>query len=136
MLMDIICELHGAVIAVDFDETLYLGSYDNFPEVDVKFLNEPLIKAIEAAQLSRPQDKYVLYTCREGSEVAIALKALNEATSIKWDTVNHNIPVVAETFSDSRKILADIYIDDKALKPSEGVDYLKNLIYSQSEVTE
>lgn len=76
------------VIAIDFDGTLYLG--DTFPEVFPEKLNFPLIKTICNIQKTRNDIKFILWTCRTGKEVDIALQSLDDY-NIRWDAVNDNL---------------------------------------------
>lgn len=96
------------IIAVDFDGTL---CEDHFPEIGQP--NWPLIYFLKEKQ--REGSKIILWTCRCGS-------VLNEAVSwckkhgLIFDTVNANVPenIMQYGGSDSRKIYADLYIDDRA----------------------
>jgi len=98
------------IIAVDFDGTLCVDCY---PHIGAP--NLTLIHMLRELQLQ--QKKLVLWTCRNG-------EALNEAVSwcatqgLKFDAVNENLPEIVEKYgSDSRKITADLYIDDKSCLP-------------------
>lgn len=96
------------IIAVDFDGTL---CEDAFPGIGQP--NWPLILFLKEKQ--REGSKLILWTCRCGN-------ALNEAVSwckkhgLVFDAVNANVPenILQHGGSDSRKIYADIYIDDRA----------------------
>ena len=55
-------------------------------------------------------------SCRRGKDLEIAVDACAKQGLI-FDAVNENLPDMIEKFGgDSRKIFADIYIDDKALR--------------------
>ena len=94
------------VIAVDFDGTLCKNAYPNIGEP-----NETLIRYLLDEQ--KRGSKLILWTCRCG-------KYLDEAVSwclkhgLKFDAVNDNIPEATKFFvSNSRKIFAHVYIDDR-----------------------
>ncbi len=98
------------IIAVDFDGTL---CEDVYPKIGNA--NFYLILQLKGRQAMG--DKLILWTCRAG-------KALDEA--IEWcahyglhfDAVNDNVPeTLAKYGNNSRKITADIYLDDRAEKP-------------------
>lgn len=118
------------IVAVDFDGTLYSGNTP-FPEVDIPGLNMKLIRTIEQLQANRPQDRYILWTCREGAEIDKAIDALNSVSSIRWDAINDNVAEVKATYGDPRKIIADIYIDDRSFTPFAGKLYLENIMYEK-----
>lgn len=94
-------------IAVDFDGTLCTQKWPGIGEP-----NEELI-----AQLVEEQKAgavIILWTCRERRMLREAVK-WSEAHGLKFDYVNRNTPERIRLYkSDSRKISADIYIDDKA----------------------
>ena len=103
----------GAIIAVDFDGTLCKECYPQIGEA-----NKDLISVLQ--QLQKENCKLVLWTCRCG-------KLLEEAVQwcflhgLVFDAVNENVPEILEYYgSDSRKIYADLYIDDKACHLEEG----------------
>ena len=90
------------VVAVDFDGTI--TKKQEYPEVGE--IND---RAIEV--LKKMQKKYTLclWTCREGKELDDAIKALKER-GLEFKYVNES-----PYESDCRKIIADVYIDDRAL---------------------
>lgn len=100
------------VIAVDFDGTLFTN---NFPNI-----GEPIWKTIEWVKHRKSiGDKLILWTCRCDEQLQIAVDAC-EKVGITFDFINSNDTVRMEEFkSDSRKISADIYVDDKAIRPEE-----------------
>lgn len=90
------------IIAVDFDGTLFDGGK----------LNRGLIAQLKNAQ--RGGNTVILWTCREGKTLAEALRALHGAGFFPT-CVNTNAPeTIRRLHRDSRKIFADVYIDDKA----------------------
>ena len=94
------------IVAVDFDGTL---CEDRYPEI-----GEPKQDVIELVQSYQKEGcKTVLWTCRN-KEALDAAVAWCEEHGLKFDAVNTNIPEVKELFGgDTRKVFADIYLDDK-----------------------
>lgn len=90
------------IIAVDFDDTLQLP--DGTP-------NLTLIARLRASQ--RRGDIVILWTCREGPGLQEALTFLRRHGFVP-NLANQNAPQAIRLLGhDSRKILADVYIDDK-----------------------
>ena len=90
------------IIAVDYDGTLF----------DAGKLNHSLIAQLRNAQ--RGGDTVILWTCREGKTLAEALSTLHRA-GFYPSFINCNAPeTIRRLHHDSRKIFADLYIDDKA----------------------
>lgn len=103
------------ILAIDFDGTIVT---DAFPEI-----GKPVWQAFEALYaFKREGHKLILWTCREDTTDR---KYLTEAVEfcrdrgIEFDAVNENIPDHPFIHLDgiSRKVFADIYIDDKARLP-------------------
>lgn len=93
------------IIAVDFDGTL---EYNGVP-------NLPLIERLQHAQ--RCGHTVILWTCRDGHSLREALEFLR-GHGLRPNYANQNAPAALRYVGhDSRKIYADIYIDDKAVKP-------------------
>ena len=91
------------LIAVDFDGTI--SNINTYPEVGT--INE---KAIEVLKILQEKgNKIILWTCRNGETLDKALNACKEY-GLEFDYVNES---PYET--GSRKIVADIYIDDACL---------------------
>lgn len=93
-------------IAVDFDGTIVEHKY---PEI-----GKPQLFAFETLkQLQKQGHKLILWTYRTGKELDEAVTFCKE-NGIEFYAVNKNYP--EEKFNDkntSRKILANIYIDDR-----------------------
>ena len=92
------------IIAVDFDGTLEINGLPNMP----------LINRLRAEQ--QQGNTVILWTCRCGAK-------LNEAVSfmlrygLRPNFINANTPEMIRKYeNDSRKIYADVYIDDKAVR--------------------
>lgn len=89
------------IIAVDYDGTL---------EVNGK-MNEPLLDSLRRNQ--QRGSIVILWTCREGKSLQKAMKTLSKH-GFRPNFVNCNCPqAVAMMGHDSRKVYADVYIDDK-----------------------
>jgi len=100
-----------SIYAVDFDQTLAIGGYD-FPDIGKP--NIPLIAFL--IQKRKDGHKVVLWSCREGDNLANAVGWCRNM-GLEFDAVNDNIPAIIEAYGvNSRKVFADYYIDDKAVK--------------------
>lgn len=101
------------IIAIDFDGTIV---NDKFPEIGV-----PLIDAIHTIkELKTKGHQLILWTCRR--DIPGDRNYLTEAIAflkkfdIEFDAVNSNIQAHIDFWGgDTRKVFADIYIDDKNL---------------------
>lgn len=98
-------------IAVDFDGTISLGEWPGLGEP-----NLPLVEWLKASQ--KAGCKVILWTCRTGDLLESAV-GYCERFGLLFDAVNENLPeTIALYGGDSRKVTADLYIDDKALVPA------------------
>ncbi len=102
----------GKSIAVDFDGVIVT---DKFPEI-----GEPNLELIQWLKDYQSRGgKLILWTSRN-NECDYALdKAVKfcESLGLKFDAVNENLPEVKEKWkADTRKVLADYYLDDKAIE--------------------
>ena len=107
------------IVAVDFDGTLSLDS--QYP--DIGQFNTPLYEAL--MKLKGIGWSIVLWTCREGKELkeAVVWCANN---GLEFDAVNENPPEVPFK---SRKVVANIYIDDNAYMPTtDFYKFVKNIV--------
>ena len=100
------------IVAVDFDGTITLK--DNRQWIGKnKYINdikEPNIKIINQLIQNRDKIYLVLWTCRKGKALKDAITFCNN-NNIYFDAVNENIV----RYPTSRKIMADIYLDDKGV---------------------
>lgn len=95
------------IMAVDFDGTLVV---DKFPEIGKE--RERLCNLVR--ELHSRGVKVVLWTSRTGEHLENAVNWCKEH-NIPLDAVNQNIPEVIElTGYDTRKVFADVYVDDKS----------------------
>lgn len=96
------------ILAVDFDGTLV---NDEFPEVG--FAHYEIIDLLK--RLHKKGVKIILWTCRTGQHLEDAISFCN-VVKLPLDAVNKNIPeVIAMYGEDTRKVFADLYLDDKAV---------------------
>lgn len=94
------------IYAIDFDGTI---CENRWPEIG------PVIPEAAAAirELHRMGHTIIIWTCRQGDKLAEALDWLR-ANDIPFDYANENDPERVSMYdNDSRKIGADVYIDDK-----------------------
>lgn len=98
------------IIALDFDGCLC--SSGAWPGV-----GEPNWPAIRRAIAAKSDGaRLVLNTCRAGDALAAAVEAC-EAWGIELDAANENLPDIIEFYGgDCRKIYADEYWDDRAVR--------------------
>lgn len=106
------------IIAVDFDKTLSLGA--QYPCIGEP--NTELISILN--QLQALKHTIILWTCREGKELNEAVEWL-KSKGLTPDYVNSNVPWLG---FDSRKIVADYYIDDCAVYVHNTIK-LKAILY-------
>ena len=96
------------IIAVDFDGTL---CFSEFPYLGAP--NRFLIEYLKDQRLHGA--KIILYTCRVGAALSAAVEFC-KGYGLGFDAINENLPEVIELFGgDTRKITADVYIDDQAV---------------------
>ncbi len=106
------------IIAVDFDGTIVTHEYPKIGK-EIPF-------AIET--LKRLQDEFqhqiILWTVREGKELEEAIEFC-KMRGLEFYAVNKNYPEEGDDYAESRKIRADLYIDDRNLGglPDWGVIY-------------
>lgn len=104
------------IIAVDFDGTLVRNKYP--------YIENPNLKLIDFIKANRDRCIWILYTCRHGEQLDYAVDYLKETFNLEFDYVNENCKEKIQEFGDTRKIFADVYIDDK----NGGIDRVKELI--------
>ena len=97
------------ILAVDYDGTLEL-----LGEAGRPVMNMALLKDLRNAQ--RQGHTVILWTCRAGPRLRAALENLRQC-GFRPNLVNQNAPqTVARLGYDPRKVLADVYIDDKGAR--------------------
>lgn len=98
------------IYAVDFDGTLCENRWP-----DIGDPNIPLITFLKGEQAKG--NKVVLWTMREGALLDNALVWLMGNHLFLPDAVNDNLPLMVERYKqNSRKVFADVYIDDRNAK--------------------
>ena len=95
------------IIAVDCDGTLFENEFPELGEPN-RLLFQYLITMQEFGA------KIILWTCRVDDKLIEVVEACT-SIGLTFDAVNENLPDIIEQFgSDSRKIFAHEYIDDRA----------------------
>lgn len=101
------------IYAVDFDGTLSFGRFPGVgepPAVLIEFLNREKERGA----------RLILYTCRRGADLETAVAYCRDH-GLEFEFINENLPEIIELYGgDTRKIVADFYIDDKAVNPIAG----------------
>jgi ribonucleotide monophosphatase NagD (HAD superfamily) len=105
------------IIAVDFDGTLVEHRY---PEIGV--LKTGALEAMKA--FKKDGHKIVIWTCRAGKE-EMAVRQFLIQNDIPFDSINTPAP---GTDLGTRKIYADVYIDDKGIRFEDNWDEMRRLI--------
>ncbi|HZK20066.1 MAG TPA: hypothetical protein VFC68_05005 [Treponemataceae bacterium] len=97
------------VLAVDFDGTLCKSRYPEIGEQNIVLIDYLKYHSFVG-------NKLILWTCREGADLLRAINWCNER-HLYFDAVNQNLQEMIDKYgNDCRKIGADIYIDDKAIR--------------------
>ena len=107
--------MKNKIIAVDFDGTLCKNKW---PEIGKA--NKEMITYLKDRQANG--DKLILWTCRVDDMLKNAISWSAEQ-GLVFDAVNENLPEIVASFgTDTRKIFANEYIDDRnAWLPSKEV---------------
>lgn len=101
------------IAAVDFDQCLVKGG--KFPEIGK--INEKL--RYELFEGKYKDYKKILWTCRDEQNLIDAVTFCQD-NNMYFDEYNRNIEEVRKmTDRDTRKVYADVYIDDKALNDKD-----------------
>lgn len=112
LMTNILSGKKSKVYAVDFDGTLCENLYPK-----IGYAKQDVINHI--TQLQNDGNKIVLWTCRVDDLLDEAV-AWCEEQGLLFDSVNENMQEIIDKYgSDTRKISADVYIDDKAIRPDE-----------------
>lgn len=97
------------IIAVDFDGCLCRNDWPNIGLANLDVIEE-------LKEIQKRGNWLILWTCRRGEalEEAVAWCAKHQ---LYFDAVNENMPSIIRDFgADTRKIYADEYWDDKAIR--------------------
>jgi hypothetical protein len=120
------------VIAVDFDGTLCQMAFPKIGErtTPQKTLMSLLIKMRSAGH------KLILWTNRgDNEEYPVLTEAIEwcREKGLQFDAVNQNLPDQKKLSGPSPKIMADFYIDDKALRWADTDSQLETLTILSKE---
>ena len=113
-------DLRGIKIAVDFDGTIVEHAY---PEIG----KEKLFAFQTLRELEKMGASLILWTFRNGKELNDAVEFCRK-NGIEFYAVNRNYPEEVYDETVSRKIDADIYIDDKNIGGFPGWSEVYQLI--------
>lgn len=113
------------IVAVDFDGTLV---EDNFPDI-----GRPYIDMFDTMKYLRDKGvKVVLWTSRnfhKNRDLLEEAVQFCKEQGLEFDAINENIQEVQElTGEDTRKIYADLYVDDKSISTIQSPLYWLNKI--------
>lgn len=101
------------IIAVDFDNTLSLGA--KYPNVGMP--NMELFQYL--INFQRRGNVIILWTCRSGKPLEDAVEYCKRY-GLTPDYVNENHPNIVNSFGgDTRKVFANLYIDNSCIKPAD-----------------
>jgi hypothetical protein len=108
---------YEAVLSIDFDKTIVDS---DFPTIHALREN-----ARDMINLLYDEDFYIIInTCRSGPHEKDCKDFLDDH-DIKYHQINQNCPLLCDFYDcDSRKISADIYIDDKDINAILNPKYL------------
>lgn len=100
------------IIAVDFDDTLF--------ETEFPVINRPKQDVVDWVKEQKKLGyTVILWTCRENEHLKQAVDAC-KSVGLDFDYINENSPELNKIYqNDSRKIGADVYIDDKSKHPED-----------------
>jgi hypothetical protein len=114
------------VIAIDFDGTLCKYAFPKIGEQEEQ--HKQLMQIL--IDLRQKGNKLILWTNRGDNE---EYKSLTEAIDwckekgLEFDSINQNLPDQKKLSGYSPKIIADYYIDDKALEFNTNENKIKTL---------
>lgn len=112
------------IIAVDFDHTLSNAGYPHIGQP-----NKPLFDVL--IKLKTQGHNIILWTCREDIQLQQAVDWCKEQ-GLEFDAVNENLPWLGFY---SRKVCADMYIDDLAVGKDNWMMKL-NAVYQDTKLRE
>ena len=92
------------IYSVDFDGTLCVECWPGIGEPNLELIEHLKAKKEKGAKL-------ILNTCREGKELEEAVQWC-AYHGLYFDAVNENLPELTEQWGYTRKIFANVYIDD------------------------
>ncbi|MCF8012652.1 MAG: hypothetical protein K9L56_15395 [Clostridiales bacterium] len=116
------------IIAVDFDGTLTVDN--KFPHIGT--LNHEVAEYIKERK-REDSAIIILWTTRQNEKLVEALNFLDKK-DVPIDYYNENVPWLE--FKTSRKIFADIYLDDRALNINGSIEKEKVKFSTEKELEE
>ena len=106
------CNSRPRIIAVDFDGTL---CECKFPDIGAPI--PPVIEYVK--RLRAAGNIIILWTCRTGQNLTDAVTWCKQQ-GLTFDYINENVKQNVEQYGGgTRKIFADVYIDDKTILPQQ-----------------
>ena len=94
------------IIAVDFDGVIVENRFPSIGRPHIGVINSLI-------ERRKKGDKLILWTCRCGPTLIDAV-AFCRNMGLEFDAVNENLQMMIDKYgSDSRKVYADCYIDDR-----------------------
>ena len=106
------CNSRPRIIAVDFDGTLCECKF-----TDIGAPIPPVIEYVK--RLRAAGNIIILWTCRTGQNLTDAVTWCKQQ-GLTFDYINENVKQNVEQYGgDTRKIFADVYIDDKTILPQQ-----------------
>lgn len=107
------------IIACDYDNTLMMQ-----PEGFSNSMGKPNYPLIEKLiKLKEKGHQIILWTCREGEWLQEAVEEC-KSLGLEFDAVNESLPDMKSSNCGLRKVIADLYIDDRSCLP----EYFLNII--------
>jgi hypothetical protein len=115
------------ILAIDFDDTLF----HYHPEWTGNTVGAPIEKTHQMYwYLRRQGHTLILWTCREDLPGNPALAHALEACArygLRFDAVNEHAPGRPPQWPNSRKVYADVYLDDRGCRTAEDVYLLPGI---------
>jgi hydroxymethylpyrimidine pyrophosphatase-like HAD family hydrolase len=109
------------IIAIDFDDTIVYNGYPGIGEL------KPNAKKI-INKLYNEGYIIIIWTCRENEKEKDVINFLNK-NNIKYHFINENVKEIKEKYGDTRKVNADIYIDDRNILGIPSWDEIYKIIH-------
>lgn len=109
------------IIAIDFDGTIVTNKYPGVGEL--------MTNAKETINELFKEHAIIINTCRAGEHLE-ACKAFLRENSINYHFINENASIRINQYgTDTRKVSADLYVDDKNIGGFRGWKYVRNYIH-------
>lgn len=128
----IVAKCKKLVLAIDFDHTI--AEVDDYTCWEKPVIQGLIVGAKEYInRLHQDGHTIIINTARESANLAKAIEFLNE-NGVEYDFVNCNTPKhIAFMKRDSRKVVADVYIDDKNIGGIPTWDEIYNTVTELSK---